>query len=80
MQHCSKRKRKRESEDERGSPRRKGVERGRGRSVGGCGQRQRGPDLSDEIQATFVDHVVVNNDEKVRDWCYWNKHTLFHKC
>lgn len=35
-----------------------GRGRGRGRPGGGQGQRRRGPNLSDEIRATLVDHVV----------------------
>ena len=40
---------KRESENERGSPWKKWVGRGRGKPEGGCGQSKQGPNLSGEI-------------------------------
>ena len=46
----------------RGVGRRRG--RGRLRPGGGLGQRRRGPNLSDEIQATLVDHVVNHGDRE----------------
>lgn len=46
------------SDDDSGDPLSgRGRER-RGRPGGGCGQRRRGPHLSDNNQATLADHVV----------------------
>lgn len=33
----------------------------------GHGQRRQGPNLSDEIQATLVDHVVINHGLTLRE-------------